>query len=91
MKQFKRLIALVLYLSMALCLFGCNTTPEVTEPPVTEPVVTEPPAPEAAAVYADARSLLDTASALTLDAVVTRTTTVADQPFTQQSTHGNRA
>ena len=86
MKQFKRLIALVLYLSMALCLFGCNTTPEVTEPPVTEPVVTEPPAPEAAAVYADARSLLDTASALTLDAVVTRTTTVADQPFTQQST-----
>ena len=53
MMQFKRLMALVLCLSMALCLFGCDTTPEVTEPPVTEPVVTEPPAPDAAAVYAD--------------------------------------
>ena len=85
MKQFNRLIALLLCVSMVLCLFGCDTAQEPTEPTVTEPVVTEPPAPDAAEVYANARAKLDGADALTLDITVTTSTTLADQLFTQQS------
>ena len=38
----KKLFAIVLALTMAVCLFGCANTPATTDPVATDPVVTDP-------------------------------------------------
>ena len=87
MKQFKRLIALLLCLAMTVCLFACdNTTPEDTTPSETEPPVTDPPAPKADELYASAREALDSATDITLALTAATYTTVNDDEFSQLST-----
>ena len=80
MKNMKRLIALLLCLTLMTGLFGCSSTPQETAPPpTTEPAPTEPPADE---LYASACDLLTSSSKITLDVLTTTTTSVADQDFT---------
>ncbi len=85
MKNWKRLIALILCLGMLLSLFGCtgdpveNTAP--TEPPTEAP--TEPPATD---IYAQAREALAARTDISLAVVITTYTTVDGDEFSQRST-----
>lgn len=97
MKTMKKWTALLLCIAMVVGLVGCGTqneetqpsvtAPSVTQPPVTVPPTTEPPVtePPAENVYADARTMLDSTDAVSLDILVTTTTTVAGQVFFEQS------
>lgn len=87
MKLYKRLLALLLCLSMVFCLFGCDTAPVETQPTETtqQPTETDPPEPTAEEIYADARAALDAASNVTLSITEDTTTTVAGQDFTERS------
>lgn len=78
MKNIKRIIALLLCLTLMTGLFGCGSTPQETLPPVTEPAPTEPPAED---LYAAAKASLESADKITLDVMTTTTTSVADQEF----------
>ena len=87
MKQFKRMIALLLCLSIVLCLFACNIFPQQESTPTeTDPVVTEPPAPNAAEIYAAAREALDSAADITLSLTVAAYTTVNNDEFSRRNT-----
>ena len=81
MKHTKRLVALLLCLTLVFSLLGCNSAPQESAPTAapTEPAPTDPPAEE---IYTTARQLLESADKITLDVITTTTTTVADQEFT---------
>lgn len=83
MKKFTRLTALLLCVAMLLGMLGCTQDkPAETAPPTTAPVPTEPSVQE---LYADAGAALSSKKDLSLELLVTRTTTVAGDVFSEQS------
>lgn len=81
MKHAKRLVALLLCLTLVFSLLGCNSAAQEPAPTAapTEPAPTEPPAEE---IYTAARQLLESTDKITLDVMTTTTTAVANQEFT---------
>ncbi len=85
MKNWKRLIALVLCLGMLLSLLGCTGDPVETTAP-TEPPTETPTEPPATDVYAQAREGLDALTDISLEVIISTYTTVAGDEFSQRST-----
>ncbi len=83
MKHAKRLLALLLCAAMLFGMIGCTKEPIETLPP-TEPTEapTEPPAN---LVYQTAVDALNAETAVSLNLLITKTTVVAGQTFTEQS------
>ena len=78
----RRLLCLLLCAAMLLGMVGCGqTAPTET----TAPATTAPAAPLAADLYADARSMLDNATHLSMEVVITTVTEVAGEKFSQKS------
>ena len=77
MKSKKLFISLFLLAALLISMTGCNTgagTP------------TEPAGPVAADVFNQAKATLDTAASITLDLTATKTTTVAEDVFSEKAT-----
>ena len=90
MRKHTRLIALLLSIAMLLSILGCGNAATPTQPatttqppPETTQAPTEPPAQD---VYAQARAILDGASDIALELMITSHTTVAGEEFSEQST-----
>lgn len=84
MRNLKKLIALLLCLSLLAGMVGCGAKPVETAPP-TEPPTEAPTEPPAEDVYAEARAALDSAADISLELLVSTTITVAGQTFTEVS------
>ena len=87
MKTFARFISLLVCIAILLGMIGCTETPAENPPstaPVTEPTQA-PTAPPADQVYQNAVDQLNSMTDISLDLLVTKTTLVAGEAFTQQS------
>jgi len=86
MKTVLRLIALLLCFTLLTGIVGCGQTPAPTEPTVfeTQPPTQAPTEPPADLTYQEAADKLAGLSDVMLESLLTFTTTVADQTFTEQ-------
>lgn len=90
MKEFKRILALLLCAAMVFGLFGCSQNADPTEPPVTatEAPATEPPAtePDAMELYSSATQAIRDAKNLTLKLTTEKTIQVGLETYDAVST-----